>query len=257
MTYSPNKSIRKGFAILECLNQTVGGLPATEVSRRVKIPTATTHRLLKELTDLGYVRWDGKRLTYSIGFRLTLFGNRRQTIERIVRRSRPVLHQLSRQSGMTAYLGSLEGQRVLIEDRAVHDEHGPSHSIGSYIDAHAHSLGKALLALVPESTLLATYQSVSLEAHTPQTMRSIRSLVRALKEVAAAGYAVDNEELSEGTSSVAVPLLNPKGRALCAISLTGPGPRIEPERLANMTVLLKDAAATIMQDIKPPAEFRP
>jgi IclR family acetate operon transcriptional repressor len=257
MSYSPNKSIRKAFAVLECLNQTSGGLTASEVSRRVKIPSATTHRLLKELVTLGYVRWDGKRQTYSIGFRLTLFGNKRLTIERIVRRARPTLRYLSQHSGLTVYLGSLEGQQIVIEDRAIYDEQTRlCHSIGSHIDAHAHSMGKALLALLPQQVVLATYEATALQAHTRNTIRTIGMLLKHLKDVAASGYAVDNEELKVGTSSIAVALMNPKGRALCAMSLDGPKHKFSSERVASMTALLMQATTAIMQDVKEPTELR-
>lgn len=257
MAYSPNKSIRKAFAVLECLNQTCGGLPASEVSRRVNIPAATTHRLLKELTALGYVRWDGNRQTYSIGFRLTLFGNKRLTVERIVRRARPTLRYLSQHSGLTVYLGSLEGQQIIIEDRAIYDEQARlCHGIGSHLDAHAHSMGKVLLALLPQQSILATYEATTLHAHTRNTIRTIGMLLKHLKDVAANGYAVDNEELKVGTSSIAAALMNPKGRALCAISLEGPKHKFNSERMVSMTALLTQATSTIMQDIKEPIELR-
>jgi IclR family acetate operon transcriptional repressor len=257
MTYSPSKSIRKAFALLECLNQTSSGLSASEVSRRVNIPGATTHRLLKELVNLGYVRWDCKRQTYSVGFRLTLFGNRRLTIERIVHRARPALRYLSQHSGLTVYLGSLEGQQVIIEDRAIYDEQTRfCHSVGSHIDAHAHSMGKALLALLPPKAVLAAYEATALQAHTRNTIRTTGILLKQLKDVAANGYAVDNEELKVGTSSIAAALMNPKGRALCAISLEGPKHKFSSEHMAGMTALLMQATSAIMQDVKEPTELR-
>jgi DNA-binding IclR family transcriptional regulator len=257
MTYSPTKSLRKAFAILECINQARSGLAASEVSRRVDIPSATTHRLLKELVELGYVRWDRQKQIYSIGFRLTLFGNRRLVIERIVRRARPFLNYLSQHSGLTAYIGSLEGQQIVIEDRAVCDQQARlCHNIGAHVDAHAHSLGKALLALLPRQTVLATYEAMPLQAHTRHTIRTIDMLLKNLRDIAAKGYALDNEELHLGTRSIATALVNPKGRAMCAICLEGPKFKIAPDTVGDLRSLMTNAAESIMQDVHEPTALR-
>jgi IclR family transcriptional regulator, KDG regulon repressor len=117
-------------------------------------------------------------------------------------------------------------------------------------------MGKVLLALLPQQNILATYEAATLHAHTRNTIRSIGMLLKHLKDVAANGYAVDNEELKLGTSSIAAALMNPKGRALCAVSLEGPKHKFSSERMANMTALLTKATSAIMQDVKEPTELR-
>lgn len=254
MVYVPNKSLRKAFTILECLNLTRDGLTATEVARRTGIPSATTHRLLKELTGLGYLRWNQRDQTYCIGFGLTLFGNKRLVIERIVQRARPILRSLSQQSRLTAYLGSLEGTQIVVEDRALFDQQAKlSHEVGTHLDGHAHSLGKALLSLLPTREIMAAYEVAPLQAHTRNTIRRSDDLLKNLKDITANGYALDNEELTAGVRSIATALVNPKGRAMCAIALEGPKHRLRPENIAHFALLLTRAAQSIMEDVNEPA----
>jgi DNA-binding IclR family transcriptional regulator len=253
MVYVPNKSLRRALTILEGLNASRDGLTATEVARLTGIPSATTHRLLKELTGLGYLRWDQRNQTYCIGFAPTLFGNKRLVIERIVQRARPILRSLSHQSRLTAYLGSLEGTQVVIEDRALFDQRAkPSYDVGTHLDGHAHSLGKALLSLLPAREIIAAFEVAPLQSHTRNTIRRSDELLRALRDVDVKGYAVDNEELTVGIRSIATALVNPRGRAMCAIALEGPKHRFRSENQEKFALMLIRASQSIMEDINEP-----
>jgi DNA-binding IclR family transcriptional regulator len=254
MVYAPNKSLRKAFAILECLNLSRDGLTASEVAKRADIPSATTHRLLKQMVGLGYLQWDRRNQAYSVGFGLTLFGNKRLIVERIVQRARPILRSLSQRSRLTAYLGSLEGTQVIVEDRALYDQQAKlSHSVGAHLDGHAHSLGKALLALLPKREVVATYQAAPMQAHTRHTIRTVDLLLKDLRDVTVNGYAIDDEEMTLGVRSIAAALVNPRGRAICAIALEGPRHRTDPEDVAHLAPLLTSAAKAMMEDVVAPA----
>jgi IclR family acetate operon transcriptional repressor len=254
MAYAPNKSLRKAFGILECLNEVRDGLTASEVSRRAGIPSATAHRILKEMVGLGYLQCDRRTRAYSVGFGLTLFGNKRLVIERIVERARPILRSLAQQSRLTAYLGSLEGTQIIVEDRALYDQQTKlSHAVGAHLDAHAHSIGKVLLALLPEREIVAIYEAAPMQAHTRKTIRTSDRLLKNLREITVNGYALDDEELTMGVSSVATALVNPRGRAMCAIALEGPKHRAGRGNTGSLASLLMGAAKAVMEDVIEPA----
>ena len=182
---------------------------------------------------------------------LTLFGNKRLVVDRIVHRARPVLCAISHQARLAAYVGSLDGIQVIVEDRVLHsrDSHA-AHAVGEHLDGHAHSLGKALLALRPKREILAAYGSAAMRNHTKNSIRNKEELLSELRDVAAEGYAIDDEELVIGTRSVAVALINPMGRATCAIALEGPRHKLNEKGIAKLAPLLKQAAASIMQGIQ-------
>ena len=251
MAYSPNHSLAKAFSILEVLNGTRGGLTASEVAARAELPVTTTHRFLQNLAQLGYVAFDTDRKLYDVGFSLTLFGNRRLIIRRIANRSEPFLRELASQTGLPAYLGSLEGPHAVVEQRALPARASKgAHAIGTRLDAHAHSIGKALLALVPGPELLRIYEVERLRVHTGQTIAKRDLLLREMTAIAAKGYAIDDEELSPGVRSVACTLLNPKGRAMCAIALEGPRHRLGPDRLRVLLPILFAARDKIMEYVR-------
>jgi len=250
MAYARNNSLIKSFQILEVLNDSNSALSATEIAFRTAIPLGTAHRFLKNLSEMGYVGWDEAQKRYSIGFSATLFGNRRQLIERIVKRSRTHISDLGRRTGMTVYLGSLEGPQVVVEATA-----SPAGGLrsrqqaGSRIDAHAHSLGKALLAHIPPRDVTATFSAAPLRRHTRRTILLGEQLIRGINTVRRQGYAVDDEEFEVGYRSIAKALVNPKGRALCAIALEVPCHSCGLSELEGLLPHLSVAAERILKPL--------
>ena len=247
MTYRRNKSLLRAFTILEALNVADRGLSATELALRTGISIATTHRFLSNMVDLGYVTRDPDQKRYSIGFGLTLFGNKRLIVDRLVKRARRPLLALSRQSG---YIGSVEGPQAIIENGVV-----PARMLkvarpnGAHFDAHAHSLGKALIALLPRPEVEAMYGSQTLRAHTANTITRLSSLLRSLDDIRKQGYAVDDGELTGGVRSVATALINPKGRAMCAIAVEGFKHELGVETIEALVSLLKRTGHKIMREV--------
>jgi IclR family acetate operon transcriptional repressor len=250
LSYSPNHSLAKAFAILEALNGAQKGLTASEVAGQTGLPVSTTHRFLQNLGQLGYVVLDPDRKLYTIGFSLTLFGNRRLIIRRIVNRAEPFLHELASQSGLAAYLGCLDGPHAVIEQRALplRTSKG-THAVGARLDAHAHSIGKALLSLLPRPELLRIYDVERLRVHTGRTIGRRDLLLREMTDVVIRGYAIDNEELSPGVRGLACALLNPKGRAICAIALEGPRHKLGPDQVRALLPVLFAARSKIMERV--------
>jgi IclR family transcriptional regulator, acetate operon repressor len=251
MAYSRNQSLAKAFSILEVLNAAQRGLTASEVGTQTGLPVTTTHRFLRNLGQLGYVAFEPDRRLYNIGFSLTLFGNRRLVIRRIASRAQPFLSELTSQTGLAVYLGSLEGPHAVVEQRALPARASKgAHAVGAHLDAHAHGIGKALLALLPGPELLRIYETERLRVHTGRTIAKRDLLLREMKAIAAKGYAVDNEELSPGVRSLACALVNPKGRAMCAIAVEGARHKIGLDRLGALLPILFAARDKIMEHVR-------
>jgi IclR family acetate operon transcriptional repressor len=251
LPYSSNQSLAKAFMILEVLNVSRSGMTASEVAERIGLPASTVHRFLQNLCKLGYVACEPNHKLYTIGFPLTLFGNRRLIIERIANRARPFLRELCSQTGLSVYLGSLEGSHAVVEHRVLPSRVTKgARELGARLDAHAHSLGKALLALTPRADLLRIYDVQRLPIHTGHTIADRDRLIRETTDIAAQGYAVDNEELTPGVRSISCALLNPKGRATCAIAIEGPRPKLAADRSALLLRALFSARDKIMERVK-------
>jgi DNA-binding IclR family transcriptional regulator len=117
---------------------------------------------------------------------------------------------------------------------------------GSRLPLHATGVGKALLAHAPPDV-----QERALRALTPVTPYTVVDPVRMraqLAEVRRRGYARTAEEMSLGTSSLAVPVLDHAGEAVAALGVVVAGGRRDLTRLAPA---LQVAARSIARNVRP------
>jgi IclR family pca regulon transcriptional regulator len=91
--------------------------------------------------------------------------------------------------------------------------------VGSRLPAYCTSLGKVLLAFLPDATRDDILSRVTFVRRGPNTLTSKAALLAELGRVRATGIAVNNEELAYGLRSVAVPVLAASGEAVAAVNL--------------------------------------
>lgn len=116
-----------------------------------------------------------------------------------------------------------------------------SSKIGGRAPAYCTGLGKAMLAFYNSSTVRSYFTSNSLPKFTERTITSVNKLLRHLKQVKQAGYALDIGEHELEVRCVAAPVFDSKGEVVAAISVSGPAARLEPlnekQELINETIL--------------------
>lgn len=229
-----NRSIVRALKILETLGDSRIGLSVAEIARRTGLHRATAHRLIVVLHSLGYVYRSPESLTYTTGFYLHTLGRQRHVLDTIIQFSRPFLQRLSDRLKLTVYLGALTGVQSFICDKVcVPQDHTPVH-IGTRLDAHASAIGLALLAYQPQDEVILCYENHQMRAHTRSTVTDLQSLLRQLLEIRRAGFALEDEGLYLGQRSVAAAILNPYGRATCAIAVRGPVARLDDRALPGI-----------------------
>jgi len=249
MTAYKNQSLERGFAILEFLGKSTTGRSVSEVARATKLHRATAHRLLEVLCQLGYAYKAADR-RYWIGYSMHVFGHRTNMVARITHHAHPFLVKLAHEVDETVNLGFLEGIQAFVADRVVTAQaHRSDVQIGGYFDAHATSLGKALLSSRTPEEVNASYKATRLASYTGSTITDQKTLSRELADVRKRGFAVNYEERSPGIRSVAAPLINPHGRAACAISITGPRARLDETRIPRLGARLQEIAREIVEHL--------
>jgi IclR family acetate operon transcriptional repressor len=94
--------------------------------------------------------------------------------------------------------------------------------IGSRLPAYCTSLGKAMLAYLPDDEVDRLYEAPgALAMRTRNTITSVARLKSELAAIRRRGYAVDQEETTEGIVCIGSPILGADGRPEAAISLAG------------------------------------
>ena len=90
---------------------------------------------------------------------------------------------------------------------------------GSRLPAYCTSMGRVLLAALPEAEARARLGSAPLPARTPRTLTDPEAVMAELARVRAAGYAAIDQEVEAGLRSIAVPLATARGTVVAALNV--------------------------------------
>jgi DNA-binding IclR family transcriptional regulator len=237
-------SAERVVQVLDLLGAAPEGLGVSDVARELRVHRSTASRLLGTLAASRIVERDERTSRYRLGARIV--GLAASAVARlpVVSQARPELEQLSATSSETANLSILDGTHVVYVDQVTPAQTVVMASwVGRRSPVHASSSGKAMLAFgdprVREKVLRGR-----LEAITPSTVTEPSALRSIFDEVRRRGYAVSTGELEEGLVTIAAPVLV-DGRAVAAVSLSGPSFRIPARDVSRLARLLVDGAAGV------------
>jgi DNA-binding IclR family transcriptional regulator len=117
--------------------------------------------------------------------------------------------------------------------------------VGTRNPLHSTSLGKAILAFLPEPEREMLLDRISYTERTQNTITDRRRLADNLELVRQQGFAVDDVENEEGIRCLGVPVLGNSGLPIAAISISGPTVRITSERVPELAPALLEAGKRV------------
>ncbi len=239
-------ALRKGLAVLELLASD-GPLTLAEIQRRGALNKTMTFRLIRVLRETGYVRHDLESHRYSLALKLFNLGGAAAVRLDIVRVGQSLLDQLRGEFGETINLGVMDERHVVYVAMAESSRPGlrMASRVGGLGCLHSTSIGKAILAFLPEPDREELLANLVWTAVTPKTITNLDDLRDELERTRLRGYATDDEENEIGARCVGVPILDGAGLPLAAISVSGPMARIDDDALGAMSERLWEASREI------------
>lgn len=219
------RSVARNFEIVHALLATDGAC-ISELSERLDIPLSTLHDHLSTLEQLDYVVKRDQE--YVPGIRFLDIGGQVRENYKIYRVAKPKIDQLADETGDHANLMIEEhGMGTLLYNVVGQDGIQLDTYTGMQMNLHAVSMGKAILAHLPESRVEQIIDYRGLEPATENTITDREALWEELERIRERGYATDSEERVEGVSCVSAPVLDQENRALGAISISAPSQKIQ------------------------------
>ncbi|HEY3005174.1 MAG TPA: IclR family transcriptional regulator [Kribbellaceae bacterium] len=219
------------LAVLDAFDVAHQRLSLSEIARRARLPLATTHRLVAELTAWRGLERDADGL-YHVGLRLWEVGLLGPVHTRLREGALPFLQTLSESTRENVHLAVRDGFDALyVEKLSGHRSVPITARVGGRLPLHATGVGKALLAWA-DPAFVQAYVTRPLARATQYTITEPGRLWRELTETRKRGYAVTREEMTLGSCSVAVPVLDRDGTAIAAVGVAVHTVRVEPARLA-------------------------
>lgn len=220
------KSVGRALDVLEILARDVDGkgMSVTEIGSELGLSKSAAFATLYTLQARGFVRDEGVGMMrkYRLGAALSRLGTVATATTSLRDTARPHLEQLARNVGATARFASLSGGRAVVIEQATGNERVRLDlALGSAETLHTTSLGKAILAQLPNEKVVEILSQVGMEPHTERSITSVDEFLEHLEIVRCQGYAINDEEDAHGVFGVAAPVFDYTGECLGAITITG------------------------------------
>jgi len=219
----------KALAVLGTFDPTHTRRTLSEIAMASGLPLSTTHRLIAEL-----VAWQG--LTrgadgrYEIGRRIWVLGSLSAVSRELRAIALPFMQDLSATTGENVHIAVLDGDLALYIDRISGRRAVPVVSRpGARLPLHATGVGKVLLAHGDAELRDRALQRMA--RYTPLTVVDPKRLQRQLHQIVDRGYAATHEEMTPGSSSLAVPVFDRDETVVAALGLVTASTRRELNRL--------------------------
>jgi len=239
------KSLAKVVAILDCFSEYDRKLSVSELAKRLDLPRPTVHRIMRTMRDLGMVEQERERDQYRLGMKLFELGTTVLASMDLHREAKDSVEALTRASGQTVHLSVFDGKSSTVINRTDPD----GRRVNTLIvlessPAHATASGKVALAFQPAAAI-DRFLARKLVRLAPNTICDPDLLKAELTKIRRTGYALDDEELTPGTSCVAAPIRNSQGSVFAAISVSGDTEKVSGDRIPAFAELVTHHANTV------------
>lgn len=251
--YVPVKSALRVIEILELLGGSSGDVKLGEIAARLALPKSSAHALLSTLRETGYVERRGGTGGYRLGLRLLSLAALARGAQPISERSRELLNDASRKTGLTSSLAVLDGLEVVSIECAEAQAAPVRVTVrpGARLPAHATASGKVLLGELSDAELSGLLDQIDWRSLTPLTITSPAGLKTEIARYRRDGFAIDDEEAFTEVASLAAPVRDAQGAVTAAVAFTGLASRLKHGRsealaaeLLSLASALSDVAAT-------------
>ncbi|MGW0970625.1 IclR family transcriptional regulator domain-containing protein [Streptomyces sp. NPDC002516] len=247
--------LARGLAVITAFGEGRGELGLTAVARATGLDRATARRVLITLEHLGYVT------THDDVFRLT---------PRVLGLGFPPLSRVSLPEIAAPYLTGLSQRlhdsvslAVPVGDAIQYTGHVSTRgvlsvhvTVGTRVPAYATSLGRAMLADLPEARALEALTGAAADTESRAVAMTPERFRAELDRVRATGYALVEGELEQGLRSIAVPLRDRDGRTVAAVNVAMHNSRRTAEACVDEVLPeLRATAARIEADLRVAGRF--
>ena len=241
------QSLERAFAVLESFrDREAQGI--TRIVESTGLPKTTVHRIVRTLTELGYLEQDPRTAEYRLGLRFLSLARASAGSLDLRRFAQSAMDALYVETGESVYLGVREGTAVVFIDEKVSLKPvRVGSSIGLRAPLHATAAGKAILAHLPAAELDEILAGLELEAYTSNTVADKAALRRELEAVRRNGYAVNDQEWVEDACYIAAPVLERPNAPVGALTVGAPAGRLPKARWDEVGEKVKRAAALVSQ----------
>jgi len=242
--------MERTLALLERLAKDVRGVPLATLADELDIPRSAAHRLLLELSELGYVRQSRERGDYMLTTKLVSLGLNYLKGSGVVDLCQPILDRLAESSGELVRLGVVDVDHLtwvsLSQGARAGLRYDPDQGIDARLSCTAS--GHAWLATLGDDdalTLVSRQGFGKPSEYGPNAPTTPTALLKAIRQARKQGYAIAIDTYAQGLSAICAPIV-PRGKgAVGVLAISGPSVRLTEAKMQGLAPDLLAAAGEI------------
>jgi IclR family KDG regulon transcriptional repressor len=232
------QSVSHALDVLEQFNPTAEEIGVTELSKRLKLHKNNVFRLLATLEARGYIEQNPATENYRLGLKCLQLGQIYVNQMGFLAQAKSTLEELVKSADESCYVAVKKGAAIVPLDFIESDNPVRVVSfIGQTLPLHCTAPGKVHLAFDGGEGAAESLPE-KLPRFTDKTIVDRDALLRQVREVVGAGYAIDHCEFMPEVASVAVPIRDSTRALVGSLALAGPAHRLTAQRMERDIVPL-------------------
>ncbi len=225
-------SLARGLSVMNAFSADTPQLTLSEVADATGLARATARRILLTLVALGYAEQKGR--SFSLLPKTLDLGYAFLSSLRLPNLAEPYMEKLVAEVHESSSMSVLDGHDVIYVARVPTSRIMTiSLAVGTRLPAYATSMGRVLLAGLPEEDLNQYMASAKFASLTTRTITDPDRLQPIIEKVRSQGYALVDQELEDGVRSVAAPILGSRGSVLAALNISCHASRTDLARIRS------------------------
>lgn len=217
-----NRTVERTFAILQLIADSKDGITLQEIANEMGMAKSSAFVIVQTLLELNYISTvKNNNKKYCLGIETYSLGMKYVNDMSLVEQCAVYIPPIAEKYDKTAFVAVLNGTKVVYVYKYVaHNAKLASCALGTRKDAYATSLGKAIIAFLPEDERNALIDKIEFKALTSFTITSKGHFIEEIERTKERGYSLDARELEDITSCCGAPIFNYNGEVIAAVSLS-------------------------------------
>jgi DNA-binding IclR family transcriptional regulator len=203
-------SLEKGLGILRLFTRDRPAWTLTQIARALGLNKTSAFRFVNTLVQLGYLRKHPETKLISLGAQVLNFVFAFSQTDHLSDVGKPFVDEVFETHDITIDLALFEEDTIAVvyrrESRGILIPRFPI--IPTDEKFYCSSLGKAILAYLPQDKMMRIVDRLSFAAKTDKTVIKRTDLLADLERTRKRGYAVNNEEWVKGLIAIGAPIIN-------------------------------------------------
>lgn len=244
------QSFARGLSVIRAFGPQRAQMTLTEVAAACNLTRAGARRILLTLEHLGYVSSDERK--FALTPKILELGYAYLSATPLWNLALPYMETVAEVTRESCSVSVLDGVDVVYILRlSTHKVMSINLAVGSRLPAWATSMGRVLLAGLPDAELDRVLDASDIRAYTDKSQTDRKALKKILVGVSANRYASVVEELEPGLQSVAVPIIDRSHRVIGAMNISCHASRYSEEKMLEIFLPpLQHAADQINQALQ-------